>query len=128
MQHHFLRIRWLWMNRKMIGEEIYIRVSDRKYNPIATKRGNVPTQSWRGKSAVFRIYYWWWSQDNYFTVLCCFISCFILMMISGHLLYCSMLFYFLFYTDDDLRTFATLSCPNIYWYIDVTKIYLRLLQ
>ena len=34
----------------MIGEVIYIRVSDRKYNPIATKRGNVPTQSWRGKS------------------------------------------------------------------------------
>ena len=23
---------------------------------MATKRGNVPTQSWRGKSAVFRIY------------------------------------------------------------------------
>jgi hypothetical protein len=44
------------MNRKMIGEAIYIRVSDRKYNPIATKRGNVPTKSWRGKSAVFRIY------------------------------------------------------------------------
>ena len=40
------------MNRKMIGEVIYIRVSDRKYNPIATKRGNVPTQSWRGKSYV----------------------------------------------------------------------------
>ena len=44
------------MNRKMIGEAIYIRVNNRKYNPIATKRGNVPTQSWRGKSAVFRIY------------------------------------------------------------------------
>jgi hypothetical protein len=44
------------MNRKMIGEAIYIRVYDRKYNPIATKRGNVPTQSWRGKSAVIRIY------------------------------------------------------------------------
>jgi hypothetical protein len=41
------------MNRKMIGEAIYIKVSDRKYNPIATKRGNVPTKSWRGKSAVF---------------------------------------------------------------------------
>jgi hypothetical protein len=41
------------MNRKMIGEAIYIRVSDRKYNPKATKRGNVPTKSWRGKSAVF---------------------------------------------------------------------------
>jgi hypothetical protein len=41
------------MNRKMIGEAIYIRVSDRKYNPIATKHGNVPTKSWRGKSAVF---------------------------------------------------------------------------
>jgi hypothetical protein len=27
--HHFLRVRWLWMNRKMIGEAIYIRVSDR---------------------------------------------------------------------------------------------------
>jgi hypothetical protein len=37
------------MNRKMIGEAI----SDRKYNPIATKRGNLPTKSWRGKSAVF---------------------------------------------------------------------------
>jgi hypothetical protein len=34
------------MNRKMIGEAIYIRVSDRKYNPIATKRGNLPTKSW----------------------------------------------------------------------------------
>jgi hypothetical protein len=31
------------MNRKMIGEAIYIRVSDR----------NVLTQSWSGKSAVF---------------------------------------------------------------------------
>jgi hypothetical protein len=41
------------MNRKMIGEAIYIRVSDRKYNPIVTKRGNVPTKSWSGKSAVF---------------------------------------------------------------------------
>ena len=40
----------------MIGEAIYIRVYDRKYNPIATKRGNVPTQSWRGKSAVIRMY------------------------------------------------------------------------
>jgi len=28
----------------MIGEAIYIRVSDRKYNPIATKCGNVPTR------------------------------------------------------------------------------------
>ena len=37
----------------MIGEAIYIRVSERKENPIATKRGNVPTQSWSGKSAVF---------------------------------------------------------------------------
>jgi hypothetical protein len=35
----------------MIGEAIYIRVSDRKSNSIATKRGNVPTQSWSGKSA-----------------------------------------------------------------------------
>jgi hypothetical protein len=25
--HHFLRVRWLWMNRKMNGEAIYIRVS-----------------------------------------------------------------------------------------------------
>jgi hypothetical protein len=32
------------MNRKIIGEAIYIRVSDRKQNPIATKRGNVPTR------------------------------------------------------------------------------------
>jgi hypothetical protein len=30
VKHHFLRVRWLWMNRKMIGEVIYIRVSDRK--------------------------------------------------------------------------------------------------
>jgi hypothetical protein len=37
----------------MIDEAIYIRVSDRKYNLIATKRGNVPTRSWSGKSAVF---------------------------------------------------------------------------
>ena len=41
------------MNRKMIGEVIYIRVSDRKKNLIATKRGNVPTKSWSVKSAVF---------------------------------------------------------------------------
>ena len=41
------------MNRKIIGEVVYIRVSDRKSNPIATKRGNVPTQSWSGKSAAF---------------------------------------------------------------------------
>jgi hypothetical protein len=40
------------MNRKMNGEVIYIKVSDRKYNLIATKRGTVPTQSWSGKSAV----------------------------------------------------------------------------
>ena len=32
---------------------IYIRVSDKKLNPIATKRGNVPTYSWSGKPAVF---------------------------------------------------------------------------
>ena len=56
VQHHFLRIRWLWMNRKTIGEAIYIRVSNRKYNLIATQRGNVPTKSWRGKSAVFLMY------------------------------------------------------------------------
>ena len=43
------------MNRKMIGEAIYIRVSDRKYNPISTKRGNVSTLSCSGKSAVFRM-------------------------------------------------------------------------
>jgi hypothetical protein len=41
------------MNRKMIGEAIYIRVSDRISNPITTKRGNVPTQRWSDKSAVF---------------------------------------------------------------------------
>jgi len=41
------------MNRKMIVEVIYIRVSDRKQNPIATQCRNVPTQSWSGKSAVF---------------------------------------------------------------------------
>jgi hypothetical protein len=43
------------MNRKMIGEAIYIRLSDRKYNSIATKRGNMSTQSCSSKSAVFRI-------------------------------------------------------------------------
>ena len=37
----------------MIGEAIYIRVSDRISNPITTKRGNVPTQRWSDKSAVF---------------------------------------------------------------------------
>jgi hypothetical protein len=36
----------------MNGEVIYIKVSDKKYNLIATKRENVPTQSWSGKSAV----------------------------------------------------------------------------
>jgi hypothetical protein len=41
------------MNRKMIGEAIYIRFSDRNINLIATKHGNVPTQSWSGKYAVF---------------------------------------------------------------------------
>ena len=30
------------------------------------------------------------------------------MVISGHLLYCFTLFYFLFYTDGDLRTFTLL--------------------
>jgi hypothetical protein len=30
------------------------------------------------------------------------------MVISGHLLYCSLLFYFFFYTDGDLRTFTLL--------------------
>ena len=57
---------------------------------------------------LFVVLYWWWSQDIYFTVLCCFISWFILMAISGHFLYCFMLFYFLFYTDGDLRTFTLL--------------------
>ena len=56
VQHHFLRVRWLGINRKMIGEAIYLRVCDRKYNPIATKRGNVLTRSCRSKSAVFRMY------------------------------------------------------------------------
>ena len=32
------------------------KVHDRKQNPTATKRGNAPTQSWRSKSAVFRMY------------------------------------------------------------------------
>jgi len=41
------------MNIKMIGEAIYIRISDRKLNLITMKRGNVPTQSWSSKSAVF---------------------------------------------------------------------------
>jgi len=40
------------MNRKMIGEAVYVRVSDGKYNPIAMKRGNVPMQSCSGKSTV----------------------------------------------------------------------------
>ena len=35
-------------------------------------------------------------------------SWFILMMISGHLLFCFMLFYFLFYIHGDLRTFTLL--------------------
>jgi hypothetical protein len=39
------------------------------------------------------------TRNENFTVLCCFISWFILMVISGHLLYCFMLFYFLFYID-----------------------------
>ena len=43
------------MNRKIIGEALDIRFSDKKLNPIATKRGNVPTQSCCGKSAVFLI-------------------------------------------------------------------------
>jgi hypothetical protein len=30
VQHHFLRVRWLGINRKMIGEAIYLRVCDRK--------------------------------------------------------------------------------------------------
>jgi hypothetical protein len=47
---------WLGINRKMIGEAIYLRVCDRKYNPIATKRGNVLTRSCRSKSAVFRMH------------------------------------------------------------------------
>jgi hypothetical protein len=46
----------LGINRKMIGEAIYLRVCDRKYNPIATKRGNVLTRSCRSKSAVFRMH------------------------------------------------------------------------
>jgi hypothetical protein len=41
------------MNRKMIGEAIYI-LGFRIGNKIrVTKSGNVSTQSWRGKSAVF---------------------------------------------------------------------------
>ena len=39
----------------MIGEAIYVRVSDRKLNLSGSheKRGNVLTQSWSGKSAAF---------------------------------------------------------------------------
>ena len=44
------------MNRKTNGEAIYIRVSNRKYNLIATQRKNVPTKSWRGKVPVFLMY------------------------------------------------------------------------
>jgi hypothetical protein len=36
-----------------------------------------------------------------------------LMVISGHLLYSFMLFYFLFYTDGDLRTFTLLIKQEI---------------
>ena len=41
------------MGGGVIGEAIYIRVSDRKWNPVAAKRGGVPNKRWRGKSAVF---------------------------------------------------------------------------
>jgi hypothetical protein len=41
------------MNRKIIGEAIYIRVSDRKSILLATKRENVSTRSRSRKSAVF---------------------------------------------------------------------------
>ena len=43
------------MNRGVIGEAIYVRVSDRRWDPIAAKRGSVLTQSWGGGSAVFRM-------------------------------------------------------------------------
>ena len=43
------------MDGGMIGKAIYIRVSDRKWDPMATRRGSVLTQSWRGGSAVFRV-------------------------------------------------------------------------
>ena len=41
----------------MIGEAICIGVSDGRWNPMAARRGNVLTQGWRGKSAVFRVYH-----------------------------------------------------------------------
>jgi hypothetical protein len=38
------------MNRKMIGEAIYIRVSEREKNLIAMKRGNKKPSDGRGIS------------------------------------------------------------------------------
>jgi hypothetical protein len=45
-----LSVRWLWMNRKLIGEAIYIRVSDRKsecstvfHHVYMSVRGRIPT-------------------------------------------------------------------------------------
>ena len=44
------------MSGGIIGEAICVRVSDGRWNPMAARRGDVLTQSWRGKSAVFRMY------------------------------------------------------------------------
>ena len=54
--HRFLRVGWLWVSGGMIGEAIYVGVSDRKWNQVAAKRGGVLARSWGGGSAVFRMY------------------------------------------------------------------------
>ena len=43
------------MNGGMIGEAICVGVSDRKWDPIAARRGGVLTRGWRGGSTVFRV-------------------------------------------------------------------------
>ena len=43
------------MNGGMIGEAICIGVSDRRWCPIAARRGGVLARGWRGGSAVFRV-------------------------------------------------------------------------
>jgi hypothetical protein len=43
------------------------------------------------------------------------------MMISGHLLYCFMLFYFLFYTDGDLGTFTLLFYVVLFLVLCITQ-------
>ena len=40
--HHFLGVGWFWVGGGMVGEAICVGVSDRRWKPMAARRGGVP--------------------------------------------------------------------------------------